>query len=172
MDCLSIELSPYQSIMIHGWMQPCSVLNWRHVLNNPKLTWQFLRSLGIAPQELKRIQPDPDMWVKHCNIRLFMLPDMVCFPVHPIRHLCADISEIWQMQLTSQQLQSMGVTYQELVDIGLTREIMARWAFPLSRWHALGLRAEDIEDWPVQDSARAFKLSTQQAVSELRRMKG
>ena len=170
-DCFSIDLTPYQSVMIHGWMKPSSVLNWRHILQNPSLTWEYLRSLGLSPQQLKRIQPDPDMWVRHCNIRLNMLLDMTCFPVHPIHHLKADISELWQMQFNSQQLEAMGVTYRELVDIGLTREIMARWAFPLARWHALGLRAEDIESWPVQDSSRAFRIPTQQAVSELRKMK-
>jgi len=167
---ISIPLDSYQAVMIHGWARPSSILNWRHVLQNPRLDWEYLRSLGISPEELRTIQPDPEAWVKNCNVRLYLLPDMACFPVHPIKHLHADIGEIWQMRWPSNLLETMGVRYSELVDIGLTKEIMARWAFPISRWHALGLRSEDLEDWNCTDCARAFYLNKQQTMAELKRL--
>lgn len=168
--CLSIPLSAYQAVMIHGWMKPSGMLSWRHIMQNPRLSWEFLRSLGLSPEELKSVQPDPEAWVRHCNIRLYLLPDMLCFPVHPVRHLKADIGELWQMGWPSQLLEAMGVTYPELVVIGLTREIMARWAFSLQRWFALGLRQGDLEDWTCTECARAFHLNRQQAIAELRRL--
>ncbi|EKX31404.1 hypothetical protein GUITHDRAFT_122393 [Guillardia theta CCMP2712] len=166
---MAIELSPYQSVMIHGWMRPCSVLTWKHVMASEQLTWPFLRSIGLSPERLKALQPDPAEWVKHGDVQLSMLPDMLCFPVHPILHLRADISEIWQMQLPSQLLEAMGVTYQQLVDIGMTKQIMARWSFSLNRWRSLGFREGDLQGWTDRDCVQVFHLSLQQTQAELRK---
>eukprot|EP00960_Hanusia_phi_P057229 763500-Hanusia_phi.AAC.8 len=166
---MSIALTPYQSVMIHGWARPSSVLAWRQVESDTKLTWSYLRTTGLSAEALKRLQPDPAEWVRHGEIKLHMLPDMLCFPVHPIRHLKADISELWQLQLPSHQLEQMGVTYSELVDIGLTPEIMARWSFSLTRWRALGFCLQDLGAFNERDCFRAFHIPRHQAEAELRR---
>jgi len=166
----SITLTPYQSVKIHGWMKPSGVLNWKHVLKNPKLTWDFLRSQELTAESLKQIQPDPEEWIKHANVKIYMLPDMVCFPAHPIRHMNADIGEIWQMQWSSNILQDMGVTFHELQDIGLTCEIMAKWCFSLNRWFCLGLRWIDIQTWSQAECAKIFKISKQAVEMELLKM--
>lgn len=163
----SIPLTPYQSVMIHGWMKPTGVLNWKHILSNSKLTWDFLRSQELEPESLKEIQPDPEEWIKHADVKIYMLPDMTCFPTHPIRHMNADIGEIWQMQWPSNTLQAMGVTFQELQDIGLTCEIMAKWCFSLNRWFMLGMRWRDVQGWSHADCAKIFKMSKQAVEMEL-----
>jgi hypothetical protein len=166
---MAIELTPYQSIMIHGWSRPSSVLAWKHVVGNEALTWQFLRSLGLSPEKLKTLQPSPEEWVRHGNVQLPMVTDMLCFPVHPILHLRADISELWQLKLPSHLLEAMGVTYPQLVDIGMTRQIMARWSFSLHRWRSLGFTEDDLQGWSERDCVQVFHLSLQQTQAELRK---
>lgn len=166
---MAIELDPYQSVMIHGWFHPSSVLTWKTVASNDTLTWYYLRSIGLSAEKLKRLQPDPVEWVRYGDVSLPMVTDMLCFPVHPIRHLHADISDLWQMQFPSQVLESMGVSYQQLIDIGMTKEIMARWCFSLNRWRSMGFCLEDLVGWTERDCVHVFHLSLQQTQAELRK---
>lgn len=142
----SIPLTPYQAVMIHGWMKPVLVLQWKHVLNNKMLTWPFLRNLEIPAESLKRMQPDPNEWANHTPIYPHYLRDMVCFPVHPIHHLHCSIEQVIHMRCTADELASFGVTYHDLVKIGMSPEIMMFFGYKIVGWQKLGMTIKDLKD--------------------------
>lgn len=141
----TIPLTPYQAVMIHGWFRPVLVLQWKHILSNKNLTWPFLRSLELTPETLKSLQPDPIEWANHTPISLNYCRDMVCFPLHPIHHLHASIEQIISMRCSADELASFGVTYQELVNIGMSPDIMPFFGYKIVGWQKLGMTLMDLK---------------------------
>lgn len=151
-----VSLTPYQSVMIHGWLRPILVLQWKHVLANKNLTWSFLRNLELSPETLKSLQPDPNEWANHTPINLHYCRDMVCFPLHPIHHLHASIEQIISMRWSPDELASFGVTYHELVKIGMSPEIMMFFGYKIVGWQRLGMTIKDLKDFNTNQLLQLF----------------
>jgi hypothetical protein len=147
MSCLAMKLTPNQSIRIFGWWdQPREHLSWEDV-KSKVLSWRVLRvEHGLSADELQRLQPDKQEWIKRGQLTLTDVGDMRGFPVHPFRDLCADLGEVWSMKWPPETLITMGVTFQELRERGMTDAIMCHFGFPLSAWQRLGLRAEHVTE--------------------------
>jgi len=52
----------------------------------------------------------------------------------------------------------MGVTYQELVDKGLTSELMYYFNFTLAEWKALGMHSIDVQDFSDETCRKLFQM--------------
>lgn len=159
-----IPLTPYQAVMIHGWLRPILVLQWKHVLLNKSLTWPFLRSLDLSAESLKKMQPDPNEWANHTPIHLHYCRDMVCFPVHPIHHLHAGIEQIIHMRCAADELASFGVTYQELVKIGMSPDIMVFFGYKIVGWQRLGMTIKDLKDFNNNQLSQVFSGMTKNQI--------
>lgn len=141
----AIEITASQSIAIFGWWdQPRSIVTWDDV-KAKELTWSQLRRLRFSSSALKELQPDKHEWINRSLLTLHDMRDTIVFPVNPISDMRADIAEVWTMRWTPDELQDMGVTYNDLVAKGLTMQIMAHFNYPLSMWMQLGFAEEHIK---------------------------
>ena len=135
---LCTNLDAYQSICLFGWWnQPRMVLTW----NDVKVfcfTWRQMRALGITADELKEVQPCKTEWIQRGGIQIEDLHDMTTFPVNPITDFGCDLAELWKMKLSHDSMKKMQITYDQLLDQGITPAIMHAFDMQLSHWHELG----------------------------------
>ena len=152
-----MQVSARDSIRIFGWWdQPRNVLTWSDCKEHG-YTWGILRDdLGFAPQQLHVLQKDKVEWVHRGGLRLCDLPEMTMFLVNPLSDMRADIGELCVMQWRVATLASMGVTYAQMVNAGMTPRIMTFFRFPLSDWVLLGLKQTHIEHWTEAEALGAF----------------
>lgn len=162
----SISLTPYQAVTIHGWLRPSLVLQWKHVLANRALTWPFLRGLELTPEDLKKIQPDPNEWANHTPINITFCRDMACFPLNPIQHLHASIDQIIQMRWHPEELAAFGVGYRDLVRIGMTPEFMPFFGYKIVGWQLLGMTLDDVRKIPNKQLFAIFTGMTREQIHE------
>lgn len=152
-----MHITPRASIQIFGWFdQPHSVLMWSDVkvLN---LTWRRLREeFEFTPQQLYSLQADKQEWILRGSLRTSDLPEMSIFPINPLSDLRVDIGELCVQQWDHETLTSMGVTYEQMKEYGMTPAIMSFYRFPLSGWVALGLKAAHVRDWSDRESIDTF----------------
>jgi hypothetical protein len=160
----AIQIEPRQSIQIFGWWdQPRLILTWDDIkLKN--LTWSQLRKMKFTVDQLKRIQDDKTQWIQRGGIKLQDLLDTIVFPINPIADLQADLGEVWSMKWNAEQMQRMGMTYDDFIKKGMTPEIMAHFNMSLTQWVCLGFREKHIV--PGAMSNRVFGMEEK----ELRRI--
>ena len=84
------------------------------------------------------MQPDKQEWLQRGGVCIEDLKDMSVFPVNPLTDFAVDLAELWNMQLSVEEMIKMGITYEQLVYRGITPGIMAAFRFPLSVWVGLG----------------------------------
>lgn len=140
-----MQLTPEQSIQIFGyWDQPREFLSWEDV-KSKSLSWRDLRvNYGCTAKQLHRMQPDKHEWLRRGNLAIGDAWDLVIFPVNPFEDLRADLAEVWHMRWPVDALVSMGVTYEQLRQNGMSEDIMRQFGFPLSGWQKLSLRSEHV----------------------------
>jgi len=79
---------------------------------------------------------------------------------HPVRDFCADLGDIAGQLWPADLLQRMGVTYQDLVGIGLTPSSMALFSnVTLLGWAQLGLTRAEVAAIPEPVLARLFRMT-------------
>ena len=158
----SMHITPCASIQIFGWFdQPHSVLMWSDVVGRKdlNLTWHKLRQeFDFTPQQLYSLQADKQQWISRGNLRTSDLPEMSIFPINPLSDLRVDISELCVQQWDHEILSSMGVTYAQMKEYGMTLAIMSFYRFPLSGWVALGLQAKHVSAWTDREAIDTFWL--------------
>lgn len=135
-----MQVSARQSIQIFGlWDQPRSIVLWED-LKERELSWYDLRNkFGFHAEQLKRIQPRKEEWVMRGQLKLFDVLDMRCFPVNPFLDLGADLAEVLSMKWTAREMCEMEMTYEQMLQRGLTASVMTHFHFPLSGWIEIGL---------------------------------
>ena len=155
---VAVPISAVQSISLFGWWkQPILTLSW----NDEKyhhFTWRQLRSLGLAPETLQKLQPDKHEWLQRGGIQVSDLVDMTVFPVNPLTDFGVDLAELWQLQCPPPKLASMGIKMDHLLAKGMTPEIRAAWAFSLSDWLELDFREAHVCTLSNDDCLRIFLL--------------
>lgn len=155
---VAVQISAFQSVSLFGWLkQPILTLSWNDVKYH-HFTWRQLRSLGLGPETLQKLQPDKHEWLQRGGIQVSDLLDMTVFPVNPLTDFGVDLAELWQLQCTPPKLASMGVTVNHLIAKGMTPEIMAAFAFSLSDWLELSFGQAHAENLTNDDCLRVFLL--------------
>ena len=135
---VGVHLNALQSVKLFGmWRQPILVLSWTDVKSH-NFTWRYLRTVGIDAQSLKSLQPDKNEWIQRDGIQVSDLTDMLVFPVNPLTEFGVDLAELWNMRCSTATLSAMGITFDQLIAKGITPQIMAAFALPLSDWTELG----------------------------------
>ena len=136
---MRLKLTPGQAVYLHGWLEARRTLRWADVLVNQSLTFARMRSANLSPTSLHELQPDISAWTKHRLALLEDCPDMEPWSAHPIKDFRADLADLISMRWPPELLVRMGVTYADLVDIGLTPANMALFDFTLLGWAHVGL---------------------------------
>jgi hypothetical protein len=155
---VGVGLSALQSIKLFGiWRQPILILSWTDV-KYFNFTWRHLRAQGIDAQALKNLQPDKNEWIQRGGIQLSDLTDMLVFPVNPLTDFGVDLAELWQIRSNTSTLIAMGITFDQLIAKGITPQIMAAFALPLSDWTELGFRIHHAQAMSDEDCKLVFHI--------------
>ena len=156
-----------QSIDLFGFLrQPILTLSWKDV-KQENFTWRFLRSLQLPSQELKLLQPDKNEWLQRGGVGIEDLKDMSVFPVNPLTDFAVDLAELWNMQCTQEEFTSMGITYDQLIQRGITPGIMSAFQLPLSTWVELGFNKDHAALLEEHETQLVFGLSHTELVKIL-----
>lgn len=139
-----IRLSPAQSTRVHGWGDRLkTTLTWRDIEDREDIDFDLLLGADVDPKELKRMNPEVRLWVQHAGCGAQHAKDMLAWPAHPLLDLGGDLSDIIALRATGKQLKTMGVTYQQLRDVGLTPETMRLMNVNFQGWIDMGMNLED-----------------------------
>jgi hypothetical protein len=84
---------------------------------------------------------------------------------HPVRDFDADLGDILNQRWSSDLMQRMGITYKDMVHLGLTPTSMSLFThITLRGWAQLGLTRSDVARVPEAVLARLFDNMTKQDV--------
>lgn len=164
-----MELKASQSIQIFGiWNQPRRYLTWEDV-KTKCMSWSFLRSvIGLSSKQLHSLQRNKEEWILRGGLTLHDLPDMLIFPINPFTDLKADLGEVWAMRWSTELLESMGVTYEQMRVRGLSCDLMAYFNMPLSAWQRLGFSCKHADALSNDDISRVFGMPRHELLDILR----
>jgi hypothetical protein len=159
-----IHLTPSQSIAIYGYKRPLRLLNWKIAVDRTDLTFRFLFGLGVTEKQMAVLQPDKMLWITEKGLQL---KDVVLVPswrIHVTKDMGASIVEIAMLNLTADFLHHTGVTFTDLVDVGLTLHLMMIFKFSLTSWIHLGLYKAFLADLTDIHSIAMFGLPKNMAL--------
>lgn len=165
---MRIQLTPGQAVTIHGWWRARASLTWGDVLANDRLTFNHLLSLNLSEQDLYILQPDLQAWVRTSRATLRDCPRMRPWDAHPIRDFKADLSDIIRTDWSVEAMGRMGVTYDDLLSLGLTAEAMPLMKYTLMMWSTLGFKRHHADRIPANQLFALFGLSKQEILACLR----
>jgi hypothetical protein len=154
-----VELTPPQIVSIFGWFNLQPYLRWEDVEKNPKISFRFLRDVGLTPTQLHTIQPDVQPWKQYASITLHDCLEMTQWPAHPIHTLKADLADIISMRWTADQMMVMGINIDELVQLGMLPDLMTLFAYSLGSWTTLGLTQKHVANMTDTEILRVFGMS-------------
>ena len=103
----------------------------------------------------------PRPWVRGGRVPLSDCPSMIDpWAAHPVRDFGADLGDIAGQNWPAELMQRMGVTYPDLVDLGLTPSSMALFSnMTLLGWAQLGLTRADVAAIPEPVLVRLFRMT-------------
>ena len=158
---MRLRLTAGQGCYLHGWMAPKQTLSWQDVVSTPSLTLTKLLSANLSPGALHQLQPDASAWLRAGRMTFSECPLMVDpWGAHPVRDFGADLGDIAGQNWGPDLLQRMGVTYRDLVDVGLTPPSMALFTnVTLMGWAQLGLTRADVACIPEPVLVRLFRMT-------------
>ena len=153
-----MNLSAQQSVSIYGYKQPLRVLNWKVVADRDDLTFKRLYGLGLTEKQLLVLQPDKNIWIQDKGLQLSDITLVPSWKVHVTRDMHATIVEIAMLNLSPEFMQHTGVTFADLVDAGLTLNLMMILKLNLTSWVHLGLYRDFLTDLTDVQSIALFSL--------------
>lgn len=176
----TIQLTPVQSVTIHGWSYPKRTLTWNDVCTCKWIDVKLLAGTGISQevscsppslfplqqterwhrcvmaaqtlQDMQTIQPDVHEWISRKGVSFSDVPLMTRFPLHPVLHLGGDISCLVEHKYSSKTLLDIGFTFMSLKDdLGMQPSWMKMMSFTAPEWRSLGMTRADMECMSPQD---------------------
>lgn len=139
-----LELTPRQTVMIHGWFNPLRVLTWGHIVNNCSLNVKTLMDAGLSVDQVYYLQPDVHQWIAFKSVALVDVPHMTRWPLHPVMHLQATLGDLFLQKYNSSVFLANGITYNYLHEtLGMQGAHMPLMGLDLREWIRLGFNKSD-----------------------------
>jgi hypothetical protein len=136
---LLLYLTPVQSCNLHGWMKPKRTLSWEDIKASPALTLSKCLQHGVSAEDLRRIEPDVRMWIKHKRVSFGEVPLMTAWPLHPVQDLKGNISDLASMHYAASTLYELGITYEYLREVmKMDDEWMRMMRYTPTEWAQMG----------------------------------
>lgn len=157
-----IKLSAAQTIAIHGMFPRTRILKWQDVVEREDLTFDSLVEMNFTTGQLYNLQSDPSEWARHKKIGMKHVLQMQRWKMNPITHLKCDLFELLSQQWDVSTLKHIGVDYQDLLDIGLTAEIMPLFGFNLMGWMSLNFTREHMRTMKDHQIVQVFGMTKMQ----------
>lgn len=165
---LAVEITPYQSICLFGWLrQPILTLSWQDV-KAMNFTWRQLQAHGLAAEQLKTLQPEVKEWIQRGGIQLADIPHMTVFPVNPLTDFGVDLAELWALKCDVALMRRMGITYEDLLNKGLTPQIMKAFGFTMGGWVELGFGEEQARVLTEDEAQLVFSVGRAELLNIMR----
>ena len=165
---MRISLTPGQAVTIHGWLRARQTLTWGDVLALQGLDYSKLLTFNVVEQDLYVLQPDLQAWIRPGKAVLADCPKMRPWDAHPIRDFKADLADIVGAHWPHETLIRIGVTYDDLLGLGLTAETMNLFGYTLMMWTSMGFRRSHAETIPPNTLFRMFGMAKQDILASLR----
>lgn len=166
---MRIVLTAGQAVLAHGWWKAREYLTWGDVLNNEKLTFEYLNTtLGISEYSLHNLQPDLQAWIRASRAKIEDCPLMSLWDAHPIKDFGADLADLVRMRWQVEQYKKMGIFYDSLLELGLTPETMILFGFTLLNWMQIGFTKKHCEGIPEHIINRLFTMTKIQVMACLK----
>lgn len=163
---MRIVLTPGQGVLAHGWFNAREYLTWGDVLVNDKLTFEYmLFTMHLNERILHNLQPDLQAWIKNKKMVLENCPHLTFWDAHPIKDFRSDLADLIRMRWQAEQYKNMGVTYQDLLELGLTAETMMLFGFTLMNWVQIGFNRTHCESIPDNILYKLFSMNKMQVLS-------
>jgi hypothetical protein len=159
-----IELTPPQIISIFGWFNLQPYLKWDDVEKSPTLTFRSLRSAGVTSTQLHTMQPEVEPWIQHASITLHDCIEMTQWPAHPIHVLKADLADIIAMRWTPDQMRSLGINIDDLIQLGMIADLMTLFVYSLASWVTIGLTQKHLVNMTDTEILRVFRMGRMQVL--------
>ena len=157
---MRLRLTAGQACFVHGWLAPKRHLAWEDVLQNEHMTLAFLLSARIPVASLHQLQPDAGAWIRAKRAFLADCPAMHPWAPHPVHDFRADLGDIIETKWSADTMLSVGLTYRDLVDVGLAFSNMGLFShISLLGWAQLGLTRADVAPVPEPTLVHLFGLS-------------
>lgn len=167
---MRLKLTPGQSCYLHGWLNPKPTLCWADVRGNPSLTLRNLVSAGIDLDDLHHLQPETAQWVKAGRVTIADCPAMAeLWGAHPVRDFKADLGDIAGFKWSAETMRGVGLSYAELVELGLTPGSMVVFThITLHGWAQLGMTRADAQAISEPALVSLFNLPKQEVLRALK----
>lgn len=167
---MRLKLTPGQSCFLHGWLTPKSTLSWQDVCASPAMTLAHLLSTGLDASELYQLQPSASAWVNARRVTLADCPLMAPqWSAHPVRDFGADLGDIAGQRWTSEVMNSVGLTYADLVELGLTPASMTLFtSLTLHGWSQIGMTRADAAAMSEVALVKLFRMPKQEVLRSLK----
>jgi hypothetical protein len=166
-DMVLLHLTATQAIDLYGMWYPKRVLSWKQVEDNPEFSWKRLRACGISPSELYKLQPDPQPWIDLKHIDIQDVTEMGMWNIHPIRQMKCTLSQLALLHWPVDVLIRVGLTYDDLVEAGLSIQTLPIFGFTLLNWNSLGMRKRHLEAATELQCIQAFGMKKAQVCCSL-----
>lgn len=153
---LMLHLTDGQSVRVHGWLKPKRTLTWEDIAAVPRMTVPFLAMQGIAPKDIRTLQPDIMRWIHERRVSFEDVPYMTDWPLHPITHLGGDISTLVRFGYPPELLLKLGLDFRMLTSLGLNTQWMKLFDFSLKDWVGLGMTERDTDGMSDNDIRGLF----------------
>jgi hypothetical protein len=120
-------------------MNPRRTLTWEDVRKSTHITLARCLQNGLTPKQLRDIQPDVKMWVRHKRVSFGDVPAMKDWPLHPVLHLRGNISDIAGMHYAPSVMCAIGITYDYMRDcLKMDDEWMRMMRYTPAEWVQMG----------------------------------
>jgi DNA-binding Xre family transcriptional regulator len=154
-----VDLTPTQSIKIYGWAKPLRILNWRVISDREDLTFKKLyNNIGLTEKQLKVLQADKTIWIREKGLTLEDITLVPSWKIHVTRDMGAKIPQIAMLNLSVEFLEYTSVTFKDLIDAGLTLNLMLILRISLIEWCRLGLYRDFLTEMTDVQSIALFQL--------------
>lgn len=154
-----IRLSPAQATGIYGWGEYLkTTLSWKDCERHQP-EFEKLMKLGVKAQDLFTIQRDKSKWVSVCKCKPHHAVHMHPWRANPFTDLHGDLADVIALKATGKQLQDMGVTFEQLVDNGMTPDTMRLMALSLQSWIDLGFTLDEMAAMTDAQLSRVFGMT-------------
>ena len=167
---MRLKLTPGQSCYLHGWLSPKLTLCWADIRKTPAMSLENLLSAGLDLDDLHKLQPDVTEWVKAGRVTIADCPLMAdLWGAHPVRDFKADLGDVAGFRWSADVMLRAGLTYAELVELGLTPASMVVFAhITLHGWAQLGMTRADAAKIPEAALVSLFGLPKQEVLRSLK----
>ena len=167
---MRVRITPGQGVYLHGLWAAKLTLSWHDVLDNPTLTLPHLHRAGRVPlSDLHRIQPDASAWIRAGRVTVADAPLMELWGAHPVRDFRADLGDIIAQNWSPDAMGRMGLTYHDLVEIGLTTDSMGLFThLTLVGWAQIGFTRAAASTMTEPTLVRLFGMPKQEILRSLR----